>query len=181
MSFLVLHTYGILKHADDHAASQDFLAAIPDVQASQEIAPGLLRGATFATTHDGVPFDETSEFGATAKPIFHDPSKERTGLATLSVWSDPESAAGFSFHGTHGGALKFRSEWFQQDDSWPSSVMWWADELDSVSWDEANRKIAYLAEHGPSTAAFSFKSIYSSSGEEILMNTDRVKEIGKQS
>jgi hypothetical protein len=181
MSILVLHTYGILKHADDHPASQAFWDAVPEVQASRQNAPGLLLGATFATTHDGAPRSETSEFGATVSPVFHDSSQERAGLATLSAWSDPESAAGFSFHGAHGGAMKSRSEWFQQEHSWPSSVMWWVDDLELVTWEDANRRIVQLDENGPSAAAFSFKSMYSSSGEKVRMNNERVKEISGRS
>jgi hypothetical protein len=85
--------------------SRAFLAAVPDVQVGRENAEGLLRGATIPFNIDGTPFRETTEFGVPVTPHFHDASQERTALATVSAWIDPESAAGYSFHGAHGGAL----------------------------------------------------------------------------
>ncbi len=178
MAFFVLHTYGILEHPNDHPASQAFWAAVPDVQVGRENADGLLRGATIPFNIDGTPFRETTEFGVPVTPHFHDASQERTALATLSAWIDPESAAGYSFHGAHGGALKYRSEWFRQEHSWPSSVMWWTDDIESINWEVANAKIAQLDEHGPSPDAFSFKSMYTNSGEKIRMDNERMKDIG---
>ncbi|MDE0593265.1 MAG: hypothetical protein OSB68_08560 [Dehalococcoidia bacterium] len=55
MPIFVLHIYGILKHPDEHPASQPFWAAVPDVQASRENAEGLLRGDTIPFNIDGAP------------------------------------------------------------------------------------------------------------------------------
>jgi hypothetical protein len=105
-------------------------------------------------------------------------SQERTALATLSAWIDPQSATGYSFQGAHGGALKYRSEWFRQEHTWPTSLMWWTNDIESINWEVANAKIAQLDEHGPSPDAFSFKSMYTNSGEKIRMDNERVKDIG---
>ena len=179
MSLFVLHTYGILEHPDDHPATQAFFETTPAVLASRENAAGMLRGDTAAFTSDGRPRKETSEFGGLVTPHFYDSSVKRISLVTLSVWTDPESAAGYSYHGTHGDAFRKRSEWFRQDHPWPSSVLWWTDDIESVNWNTANEKLAHLDEHGASPEAFSFRSMYTSTGEETRMNNERVKEIGK--
>lgn len=180
MPILVLHTYGILEHPIDHPATQAFFAAVPDVQASRDDASGLLRGDTASFMPDGTPRREVSEFGPPITPEFFDPSKDRIALATLSAWTDPESAAGYSYHGTYGSAFKRRTEWFSQDHSWPSSVLWWTDDVGSIGWELANSKLAYLHKNGPSPEAFTFRSLYSDDGEQIRMNNERVKEIGKR-
>ena len=180
MAILVLHTYGILEHPDDHPVSQEFWQAVPDVRDSRENAEGLLRGDTTPFHLDGTPYKPDTEFGIPVTPEFFEESDERTALVTLSAWTDPESAAGYSYHGTHGGALKHRNDWFRQDHSWPTLVLWWADDIESINWEVANAKLAQLNNHGPSPGAFSFKSMFTSTGEQLRMNNERVKDIGKQ-
>jgi len=181
MSILVLHTYGFLERPVGHPATEAFWAAVPEVQMSRENAPGLLRGTAIAFTPDGDPLREDNVFGPNVTPQFHDSSRERISLATLSAWADPESAASYSFHGPHGAAMKNRNEWFRQDHSWPTSVMWWTDDLESVNWVEANARLAQLDADGPTPEAFSFRSMFSSGGEKMRMDNERVKELGGRS
>ena len=92
MSALILHTFGILKHAAGHPASQAFMP-------------------------DGTCMSKETEFGIPPTPTFFEKDIDRYGLATLSAWTDIESAVGFSFHRAHGDAMKHRKDWFQQDHS----------------------------------------------------------------
>ncbi len=178
MSALVLHTFAILKHPAAHPASQAFQEAIPGVIASLPDAPGLLKSSANVFWPDGTSGSETTEFGSPVLPRFFELSQDRFGLTTLSAWSDAEAVAGFSFHGIHGEAMTHRNEWFRQEHFWPSSVMWWTNTIDEVTWEEADTKLGHLHENGPSSEAFTFKSLYSSAGEPVRMDTKRVKELG---
>jgi len=124
---------------------------------------------------------DNTDCGAPVTPQFHDSTQGRFGLVTLSAWIDPESAAAFSFQGAHGESMKSRNEWFQRQHSWPSSVMWWTDDLELMTWKEANIRIAQLDESGPSAATFNFKSMYSATGERSTLDSQRVKELGEHS
>lgn len=178
MSVLVLHTFGILEHPADHPASQAFQQAIPDVIASLSDTPGLLKSSVNFFWPDGTSGNETTEFGSPVTPRFFDLSEGRFALTTLSAWTEVEAAAGFSFQRTHGKAMENRTEWFRQEHFWPSSVLWWTDDMEAVTWEEGNMKLAYLHENGPSHAAFAFKSLYSSTGESVRMDAQRVKKLG---
>ena len=56
--------------------------------------------------------------------------------------------------------------------------MWWTDDIESITWELANTKLAHLDKHGPSPDAFSFKEMYSSTGEKSRMDNQRVKNLG---
>ena len=120
MPNLVLHTFGILEHHIGHPASQTFVATSPGVVESTKSASGLLKSEVNTFEPVGTTMNEVSGFGTPVTPQFHDLSQDRYGLVTLSIWTDAESAAGFSYHGTHGAAMKRRTEWFNQDHSWPT-------------------------------------------------------------
>ena len=110
MSILILHTYGILQHPSDHPSTQDFIAAASGVHESAMSTSGLLKWATNTFQPDGTPMSDSTDCGAPVTPQFHNSSQERFGLVTLSAWTDPESAAAFSFQGAHGEAMKSRHE-----------------------------------------------------------------------
>ncbi len=117
MSALILHTFGILKHATGHPASQAFMATSPGVTESVPGTPGLLKNSITSFMPDGTCMSEETEFVIPPTPTFFEKDIDRYGLATLSAWTDIESAVGFSFHRTHGDAMKHRKDWFQQDHS----------------------------------------------------------------
>ncbi len=177
MPALLLHTFGILKHAASRPASQAFMATSPGVIESIPGTPGLLKHSIITFMPDGTSMSEETEFGIPPTPTFFEKDIDRYGLATLSAWDDAESAVGFSFHRIHGDALKHRKDWFLQDHTWPSSVMWWTDDIDSVDWVEADSRLVRLNEHGPARDGFTFQSLFSAEGESMKLDQDRVQEL----
>lgn len=177
MNVLILYTFGILAYPDEHQSIQAFRAAAPAVSAGIPTAPGMLKGMTNLFSTNGTAKEEVTEFGTPIRPYFYAPPQQTSGLVSLSAWSDPESAAAFSFHGEHGKAMKHRTEWFVQDHDWPSSVLWWTSDLDSVTWEVAELKLQELHAHGSSQSAFTFRSLHEATGKPTRLDNQRVKEL----
>jgi hypothetical protein len=177
MPALVLHTFGILNNPGDHPSTLEFQQATPAVLSSIPGTSGLLKDAVNTFMPDGTSLTENRSFGVPVTPTFFETNSDRFGLTTLSVWDDIESAVGFSFHREHGEAMKKRKDWFQQEHTWPSSVMWWASDIDTVDWASADEKLVELNDHGPSPNAFTFQSLYSADGTQTKLDHERVQQL----
>ncbi len=78
MSVLILHTFGILKHAAGHPASQPFMATSPGVTESVPGTPGLLKNSITSFMPDGTCMSKEAEFGIPPTPTFFE--KDITGM-----------------------------------------------------------------------------------------------------
>ena len=112
--------------------------------------------AVHAPGHPGVGSDSHVDFYA-----------ELPGLIaeTLSIWTNLESVAAFSYRGLHSEALSKRAKWFAKSDH-PVYVAWWVDDDDDQlpNWTEAGRRLTHLHDHGPTPTAFDFKSPFDHTG-----------------
>ena len=73
--------------------------------------------------------------------------------------------------------MKHRKDWFPQGHSWPSSVMWWTDDLASVDWVEADSSLVQLNENGHSRDGLTFQALFSAEGETTKLHQARVQEL----
>jgi hypothetical protein len=78
----------------------------------------------------------------------------------MSVWESLESLQTFVYKTPHVETLRARKQWFEQLEG-PILVLWWvpAGHIPSVS--EAQERLAYLKEHGPTPRAFTFRTPFS--------------------
>lgn len=83
----------------------------------------------------------------------------------MSVWESLESLRQFVYKSAHVGTLRGRREWFEQLDG-PILVMWWipAGHIPTVA--DAQERLAYLAEHGPTPHAFDFRTPFPAPNEQ---------------
>ena len=79
-------------------------------------------------------------------------------VINFTVWESVEALFEYAFHSKHVEVYRRRREWFAHHDDVPFAVLWWipAGHIPSVA--EADARLDYLIEHGPTAHAFTFKS-----------------------
>jgi len=77
-------------------------------------------------------------------------------IVNMSVWESIERLFDFAYRTSHTKVMNRRKEWFEPLPG-PHMVLWWipADTLPTL--EEAKRRLEYLAAHGPTATAFTFK------------------------
>ena len=83
-------------------------------------------------------------------------------LFNLSVWESPEALQAYTYQSQHGKMMKHRKEWFGDMEGLPNYVLWWLPVGQLPTLDDGKKRIAHLAQFGPSPAAFTFKSLFPS-------------------
>ena len=96
--------------------------------------------------------------------------------SSLSLWADIESLMAFTYNGVHAEALKNARNWNVKP-TWPPLVLWWVAAHHRPDWQEGVERLEYLADHGSSPHAFTFKQPYGPEGAQISIDRDRVKEL----
>ena len=77
-------------------------------------------------------------------------------LINFSVWESAEALFEYTFHSAHVEVYRKRKEWFEHlEDPW--AVLWWVPAGHKPTVEEAEERLRYLAAHGPSQEAFTFK------------------------
>ncbi len=79
----------------------------------------------------------------------------------LSVWESMEALYSYVYRSHHAQMMKLRKEWFAEMEG-PNYVLWWLPAGEIPSLEEAKSRIAYLAAHGPTAQAFTFKESFPS-------------------
>ncbi|CAM0140431.1 hypothetical protein VKS41_006442 [Umbelopsis sp. WA50703] len=80
-------------------------------------------------------------------------------LVNLSVWEDKDSLFEFVYKTAHKDFIRQRRQWFAKWDG-PHMALWWIKRGCYPTGQDAKAKLEYLAEHGPSADAFTFRSVY---------------------
>jgi hypothetical protein len=100
-------------------------------------------------------------------------------VSSLSLWQDIESLMAFTYAGVHAEALKHARHWNEKQ-AWPSLVLFWVAPGHVPSWTEAVRRFELLADKGPTSKAFSFKTTFSAKGVPHAIDRDLVKALTEQ-
>ena len=77
-------------------------------------------------------------------------------LVNMSVWNDVESLHQYVYRSAHNEIMSKRKEWFDRIET-AYTVLWWIPSGQFPSIEEADLKLQYLREHGPTDEAFTFK------------------------
>lgn len=118
----------------------DFMAALDPLNRLADESPG------FVWRH------QTEEGNSTSVQVRGDPMI----IINFSVWEDVESLFEYAYHSAHAEIFRRRREFFQ-DHVHPYLVLWWVPEGHEPSVEEAEERLDYLIENGPSVYAFTFK------------------------
>lgn len=83
----------------------------------------------------------------------------------LSVWESLESLQAFVYRSAHVATLRDRKQWFEHIEG-PILVLWWipAGRIPTVG--EAQERLQYLKEHGPTPHAFTFRTPFAAGDEQ---------------
>jgi uncharacterized protein DUF3291 len=77
-------------------------------------------------------------------------------LFNMSVWESIEQLREYVYRTAHVEVLRNRHEWFSKFEA-SYLALWWVPAGHRPSVDEAKKRLAHLAEHGPTAFAFNFK------------------------
>ncbi len=78
-------------------------------------------------------------------------------VINFSVWESVEALFEYAFHSAHVEVYRKRRQWFEELRE-AYAVLWWVPAGHTPSVEEADERLDYLREHGPTAHAFTFKS-----------------------
>ncbi|WP_246110883.1 DUF3291 domain-containing protein [Sporosarcina luteola] len=153
MALVAIYTIGSLNHPYDHPISREFY----------EMGYKVMRQAF-------VSGDLIEEFSSD-EVLFPEEAKGKGyPVLTLTVWKSLQSLHRFSYSGKHSQALRKRSRWMHpSEEKHLSYVVWWADKVKDVSWEEAFKRYNYYIQYGPTPFAFDFKHSFDEKGDAFLV------------
>jgi len=156
MPRIAFYTFAILKEKYGHPQVQGFVDKIEDV---------------FQQARDSVGFIELDNirWGTYVSPKFFNEELHAAAPATLSLWKDIESVCAFAYKKNHGGALKFREEWFIKPE-WPTYVAWWIEDDKLPTREEACQRLEFIHDNGPTSYAFNFKKLFDENGKPVELD-----------
>ena len=119
-----------------------FVEALDPVNAEADKAPGFVWRL------------QSEDGNATSLQAFEWDEHGSAGVITnMSVWESIDALKNFMYSGLHRDIMKQRREWFYHVAE-ATTVLWWIDEGDFPSIEDAESKIQYLRLHGPTPEAF---------------------------
>jgi hypothetical protein len=91
------------------------------------------------------------------------PYEDKHVLFNMSVWQSIEHLRDFAYRSTHAEVFRRRHDWFGPLGR-PSVALWWLSVGHIPSVEEGMAKLAHLEAHGPTRAAFTFKTSFPPDG-----------------
>lgn len=167
---LALYTFGTFARPSEDPANDGFHALNDPVMAEVDRAEGLIARSGYASDPGPAPW------GPEVYPRFYTEAGDGWSPATLSLWRDLESLAAFAYSGLHAEALKRRREWFDSP-GWASLVMWWHIPGAPLHWADGATRLERITDHGPSAAAFDFKTPFDAEGRHTTIDRSRVRAL----
>ncbi|UAL11900.1 DUF3291 domain-containing protein [Caulobacter segnis] len=131
---------GRLKAAIDHPMIKDFADNLDRINALAEGSPGFV----WRLKGDG---NNATDLAINGDPLF---------IPNLSVWEDIPSLGAYVYRSGHVEIMRRRREWFEQMDLY--MALWWVPAGHVPTVEEALEKLALIEAHGPTPAAFTFKT-----------------------
>lgn len=134
----------------------DFVAALDPVNARADQAPGFVWRMQDANGN------------ATLIRGFGDDPRL---IINMSVWRSLEALRHFVYRDAeHLRVMRRRREWFERLDLY--MVLWWVASGHRPSVEDAERRLALLREHGPTSEAFTFQTSFASPAAEVARIDD---------
>jgi len=154
MSFLLAQVnIGRLRAPIDSTALAGFVAALDPVNAVADEAPGFIWRL------------QTEDGNATAIHAFEWDTAGSAGvIINMSVWESVAALAGFVYCTDHRAVLRRRREWFEPMRE-AYTALWWIPRGTIPTVADAEDKVRYLREHGPTPAAFTLKMHFPPPGD----------------
>ncbi|KZZ62134.1 hypothetical protein A3762_13700 [Oleiphilus sp. HI0125] len=121
----------------DHPSMVDFKEAIDHINMLAERSEGFVWRF------------QTEEGDATAVRLFDDPKV----IVNISVWESLDALKNYVYQGEHLDILKRKKEWFQKTKG-PHLALWWIEDGEFPTAEQAKEKLEYLAKHGPNEHVF---------------------------
>jgi hypothetical protein len=118
----------------------DFMANLDRINQLGDRSPG------FVWRH------QTEEGNSTSIRVRGDPMI----IINFSVWEDADSLFAYTYRSDHAEVYRRRRDWFDPHEE-AHLVLWWVPAGHEPSVEEAEEKLDYLREYGPSPEAFTFK------------------------
>jgi hypothetical protein len=171
---LAFMTVGILREPVGHDQVQGFIDRVPSVYQSADASDGFhARSIRDMETY-------LQSWGEVKLPAcYPQPMPNERIASTLSLWTDLESVAAFSYHGPHGEALTKRREWFDKTDL-PIYVAWWVRAGHAISWAEGTERLDRLHRDGPTAFAFDFAKPFDCNGNPCALDRELLKSKAKR-
>ena len=136
---------GRLRAPVDSPALADFMASLDPVNAVADATPGFIWRL------------QTEDGNATAIQAFEWDAGGSAGvIINMSVWESVEALAEFVYSTDHRSVLRRRREWFEPMRE-AYTALWWIPRGTIPTVADAEDKVRYLREHGPSPEAFTLK------------------------
>ena len=166
---LAFMTLGILREPVGHERVQGFVDRASSVYQSADASDGF-RARSIREMGTWL-----HSWGAVKLPAcYPQPTSSERIAATLSLWTDLESVAAFSYHGAHGEALAKRKEWFDKTNL-PGYVAWWVSADHAIDWAEGSDRLDRLHQDGPTAFAFNFAKPFDCEGKPCVLDREAVK------
>lgn len=132
-----------LKEPIDSLLLSDFVSQLDEINALADAAEGFVWRL------------QGEEGNATAYNVFDN----EMIIINMSVWESVESLRNYVYKTAHAAVMKQGNKWFGKLDR-PQVVLWWIPAEHIPTPQEAKEKLAYLAKHGETKEAFTFKNIF---------------------
>jgi hypothetical protein len=84
-------------------------------------------------------------------------------LINMSTWQSLEALREYVYRSEHAQLLRQRARWFVPMPG-PALALWWVKLGSIVTLEQGRERLALLASHGPTAAAFSFKTSFGAPG-----------------
>jgi hypothetical protein len=133
----------------------DFVAQLDAVNALAEASPGFVWRL------------KSDSGNATDIRAYDDPSM----IVNMSVWESIDTLFDFAYRTPHTKVMNRRKEWFASLPG-PHMVLWWIPIGTIPTVEEAKGRLGYLASHGPTATAFTFKVRFPPPGDLIAKKTE---------
>ncbi|MBO9546432.1 DUF3291 domain-containing protein [Caulobacter sp.] len=131
---------GRLRAPIDHPMIKDFADNLDRINALAESSPGFV----WRLKGDG---NNATDLAIDGDPLF---------IPNLSVWEDIPSLGAYVYRSGHVEIMRRRKEFFEPMDH--AMALWWVPVGHVPTVEEALEKLALLKAHGPTPAAFLFKT-----------------------
>jgi len=136
---------GRMREPLDSPRLAGFVAALDPVNAVADAAPGFVWRL------------QTEDGNATAVRAFEwDRAGSAGVLVNMSVWESVEALAAYVYSDAHRRVLSRRREWFERMAE-AQTALWWIPRGHTPGTGEAEERVLYLREHGPTPHAFTLK------------------------